>query len=248
MIRSTFTSSAARAVLGVALIAASMMTLSVRTGHAASASVQADARFTQAESDAFVRKMAVIERIGAAGPASSAAAAAATAAGSAAAPAASAGSSATARARPGQARLTTISERELNAYLRYDMREAMPAGVTEPTITILGDGRLTATAVVDLDEVRDAQTGWLNPMRLLKGRLPITASGVLESQHGTARFVLDAADVSGVTVPKALLQQVVSFYSRTAENPDGVDLDAPIELPAGIQEIRVQPGQAIVVQ
>src|SRR5262249_20084866 len=100
------------------------------------------------------------------------------------------------------------------------------------------------------DAVREGQSGsgWLNPMRLLSGRLPVTASGVIESQHGTARFLLENAEVSGVPVPKSLLQQVFSYYSRTPENPQGLNLDDAIDLPAGIREIRVQPGQAIVVQ
>jgi len=196
-----------------------------------------EARFTQAESESFVRKMAVIERNGTsatAGPASTAS---------------------TARTRPtptvpaGQ-RLTPITERELNAYFRYDMRDYFPAGVTEPLLRIVGEGKVIAYAVVDLDAVRDAQSesGWLNPMRFLTGRLPVTATGVIDAQHGTARFVLDSVDVSGVPVPKSLLQQVVSFYSRTTENPQGLNLDDAIDLPAGIREIRVQPGQAIVVQ
>jgi hypothetical protein len=204
----------------------------------AAGGAQADARFTQAESESFVRKMAAIERIGAVGSTTAA-------------------STARTRVSPGSGpggapapRLTAITERELNAYFRYDMRDQFPAGVTEPTLTILGDGHVTATAVVDLDAVRDGQSsaGWLNPMRFLSGRLPITASGVIESQHGTARFLLDTVDVSGVPVPKSLLQQVLSYYSRTPENPQGLNLDDAIDLPAGIREIRVQPGQAIVVQ
>jgi hypothetical protein len=184
--------------------------------------------FTQAESDSFARKILTIERLGATG----------------------AGVAATARTRPNPSlRLTPITERELNAYFRYDMRDSFPAGVTEPTISILGDGRVSATAVVDLDEVRSSQdVGLLNPMRYMSGRLPVTASGVIQSQHGTIRFLLDSADVSGVPIPKGLLQQVVSYYSRTAERPQGVNLDDALDLPAGIQEIRVQPGQAIVVQ
>jgi hypothetical protein len=193
---------------------------------------QSAAPFTQAESDSFARKIIAIERIGSGGSAPGVV-------------------RSTARTRPNPGlRLTAITERELNAYFRYDMRDAFPTGVTEPTISILGDGRVSATAVVDLDAVRNAQEspGWLNPMRLLSGRLPVTATGVLESQHGTVRFLLDGADVSGVPIPKGLLQQVVSFYSRTAERPQGVNLDDAMDLPAGIQEIRVQPGQAIIVQ
>jgi hypothetical protein len=203
---------------------------------------QTEARFTQAESDSFVRKMNLIERNSVSGSAG--------AGGSAASASAS-----TARTRPspnvtaGQ-RLTPITERELNAYFRYDMRDYFPAGVSEPLLRIVGDGRVIAYAVVDLDAVRDAQTssGWMNPMRFLSGRLPVTASGVIDAQHGTARFLLERVDVSGVPVPKSLLQQVLSYYSRTNENPQGLNLDDAIDLPAGIREIRVQPGQAIVVQ
>jgi hypothetical protein len=209
----------------------------LRASLRAAGTAQADARFTPAESESFVRKMAAIERIGGAGPAASTTTR-------------TRGTPGTGPGAGGAPRLTAITERELNAYFRYDMRDQFPAGVTEPTLTILGDGRVTATAVVDLDAVRDGQSssGWLNPMRFLSGRLPVTASGVIESQHGTARFLLDTVDVSGVPVPKSLLQQVLSYYSRTTENPQGLNLDDAIDLPAGIREIRVQPGQAIVVQ
>ena len=60
--------------------------------------------------------------------------------------------------------------------------------------------------------------------------------------------MLESATISGVPVPKTVLQQVVSYYSRTPEDPDGIGLDDAFELPAQIQEIRVQPGQAVVVQ
>jgi hypothetical protein len=207
------------------------------TGGSLFAQAPGEARFTQAESESFVRKMTLIERNGTG------------------APAGTASTASTARTRPtptvpaGQ-RLTPITERELNAYFRYDMRDYFPTGVSEPLLRIVGDGKVIAYAVVDLDAVRNAQSdsGWLNPMRFLSGRLPVTASGVIEAQHGTARFLLDSVDVSGVPVPKSLLQQVVSFYSRTTENPQGLNLDDAIDLPAGIREIRVQPGQAIVVQ
>ena len=54
--------------------------------------------------------------------------------------------------------------------------------------------------------------------------------------------------VSGVPIPKLLLQEIVSYYSKTRENPAGINLDDPFALPAGIREIQVERGQAIVVQ
>jgi hypothetical protein len=207
--------------LGVTLAALMLAAVAIRA-------VDADARFTKAGSDAFHRKLTLIVQGGAA-PAASTAASTASKSG----------------------KQTPILENELNSYLRYELREEVPVGVTEPTITIVGDGRVAGSAVVDLDAVKQARqstSSWFDPMRLLSGKLPVTASGVLQTQQGTGRFVLESAEISGIPVPKTVLQQVVSYYSRSAQNPSGVNLDDAFELPARIREIRVQPGQAIVVQ
>jgi hypothetical protein len=147
-------------------------------------------------------------------------------------------------------RLTPVSEREVNAYIRHQLREQVPAGIAEPVITIVGNGRVTGRAMVDLDEVSRASrsTSWFDPMRLLSGRLPVTAQGMLSTSDGVGRFTLESATISGVPVPKSVLQQVVSYYSRSDEQPNGIGLDDPFQLPADIVEIRVEPGQAIVVQ
>jgi hypothetical protein len=150
-------------------------------------------------------------------------------------------------------RMTPILERELNSYLRYELREQVPPGVREPMVTIVGDGRVMGTATVDLDEVKRSQKsasggGWLDPMSYVSGQMPVTATGTLQTQNGTGRFLLESASISGVPIPKAVLQRVVGYYTATPENPSGVNLDDAFELPARIQEIRVQPGQAIIVQ
>ena len=54
--------------------------------------------------------------------------------------------------------------------------------------------------------------------------------------------------MSGLPVPKTLLQELVSFYTRTADHPKGVNLDDPFELPAKIKQIEVGQAQAVVVQ
>jgi len=150
----------------------------------------------------------------------------------------------------GRSRVTTVSERELNAYLRFHLREEVPEGIADPVISILGDGRVAGQAIIDLDAVSRASrsTSLLDPMRLLTGRLPVTAAGTLETRDGVGRFVFGSATVSGVPVPRSVLQQVLTYYSRTAEDPDGLGLEDAFPLPADIREIRVQPGQALVVQ
>jgi hypothetical protein len=62
------------------------------------------------------------------------------------------------------------------------------------------------------------------------------------------RFELQSTTVGGVPIPKRLLQEIVTHYSRTADRPDGINLDDEFMLPARIREIQVEPGHAIVVQ
>ena len=70
-------------------------------------------------------------------------------------------------ATAGASRVTSVSEREVNAYLRFHLRDQVPQGITEPTISILGEGRVSGQAVVDLDAVSRANrsSSMLDPMR-----------------------------------------------------------------------------------
>jgi hypothetical protein len=152
-------------------------------------------------------------------------------------------------AKSAQPRTTPVTDLEVNSYLRYLAADQVPVGIVEPVLNALGDGRVSGRAVVDLDAVRKQKTrGWLDPMAYLSGRLPVNASGRLSTKDGTGQFQLESADISGVTVPKAVLQELVTYYSRTPENPNGIDMDAPFELPARIREIRVGTGTSTVVQ
>ena len=144
---------------------------------------------------------------------------------------------------------TVVSDAELNAYLRYNAQDQVPVGIVEPILNTHGDGLVSGRAIVDLDAVRkQRERGWLDPMGYLTGRLPLTARGRLTTQNGMGRFVLETAEISGVSVPKTVVQELLSFYSRTAEDPDGINMDDPFELPSQIREIRVAPGTATIVQ
>ena len=144
---------------------------------------------------------------------------------------------------------TQLTDAELNAYLKYHAQDQIPVGIVDPSIQALGNGRVSGRAIVDLDAVRkQKQRGWLDPLAYLTGRLPLTARGRLTTQNGVGRFALEGAEINGVTVPKVFVQELLSFYSRTAENPAGINMDDPFELPSQIREIRVAAGSATVVQ
>jgi len=148
------------------------------------------------------------------------------------------------------ARKITVTDTEVNSYLVYEAKDQIPVGVVEPTITAVGPGRLSGRAIVDLDAVRKqkAPTSLLDPMNYLMGRLAVTAVGTLKTANGIGRFELESSSVGSLPVPKILLQEIVSYYSRSAQKPGGIALDDPFPLPAKIREIQVGRGQAIIVQ
>ena len=147
-------------------------------------------------------------------------------------------------------RKTILTENEVNSYLVYDAKEQLPTGVVDPWLSAIGPGRVSGRAIVDLDAVRKAKnpTSLLDPMNYLFGRLPVSAIGTLKTSNGVGRFELESASAGSVPIPKMFLQEIVSYYSRSRENPSGLSLDDPFPLPARIREIQVERGQAIIVQ
>jgi hypothetical protein len=147
-------------------------------------------------------------------------------------------------------RQTTVTESEVNSYLRFKAGDQLPVGVTEPSIAIQDQGRLSGRAVVDLDVIRQKKSsgGWFDPTSYLTGTLPLTATGVLRTENGRGRFQLETAAVSGIPIPKSFLQEIVSFYTRTSDDPDGIGIDDPFDLPAEIRRIDADQGKAVIVQ
>ena len=145
---------------------------------------------------------------------------------------------------------TPITETEVNSYLQYELGDRIPPGVTDPWVSILENGRLAGRATVDLARVGQSRksSGMLDPFNFLTGSLPLVVNGVLKTQNGIANFAVESASISSVPVPVWMLQEIVSYYSKSESAPNGVALDKPFALPNGIREIRTARGQATVVQ
>lgn len=144
---------------------------------------------------------------------------------------------------------TTITDREVNAYFKVYGPAFLPEGVVEPQLAIEDGGRVRAKSQVDLNAVRAAKPrGWLDPLAYVGGSVEVTAAGTLKTGDGRGQFALETATLGGITVPKSLLQELVSYYSRSAELPNGVNLDQPFELPARIRTVETGRGAAIITQ
>jgi hypothetical protein len=145
---------------------------------------------------------------------------------------------------------TSFTQPETNSYLKFNAADLLPTGLTEPEITMLGANRVSAKAIVDLDIVRKKQSsgGWFDPTSYLTGKLLVTAAGRVVTADGKGRIELERAEVSGVSIPKSFLNQMVNFFTRTADNPNGSTVDDVFELPAKIKRIDSERGRFTVHQ
>ena len=147
------------------------------------------------------------------------------------------------------ARPVIIYQREINAYLRFQAASEFPEGVTDPDVALRSGGAVSLGATVDLSVIRDARArGPLDPLRYLGGRLPVSANGLVRTLNGIGRVDIESVSIGGVPMPSSVLSELVRYYSRSDQNPDGIDVSEPFELPYGVTELRIEHEQVVVVQ
>jgi len=152
--------------------------------------------------------------------------------------------------RPEKGQRTPFSQDELNSWFAFRSQRLLPAGVAPPTVSIIGNGKLMGDVTLDLEAYAKTKKsgGTLDPWSLIGGKVPVTVTGILHTKDGQGRFELQSAQLSGIPLPKSFLQELITFYSRTPDKPQGIRIDDPFELPASIRQIEVGQGQAVVVQ
>jgi hypothetical protein len=148
------------------------------------------------------------------------------------------------------ARRTEVSEDEVNSWFVYRGRPYLPEGVTNPAVTMIGDGTMRGVVTVDLESVgkRKSSGSGLDLWSLLGGKVPVEVTGTLRAHDGRGQFEMKSAEVGGVPVPKAIVQQLLSMYASSPDDKKPISLDASFELPAKIRSIDVGRGQLVVVQ
>ncbi len=140
-----------------------------------------------------------------------------------------------------------VTERELNSYLNLELASKLPAGVSELALR-LERGRVVARASLDLDRVKGrlpagAATSLL---AFMGGVVPVELAGRLSAANGTGRVEIEQASLGGVSLPPAMIAQMVSLSTRSAAQPAGFDVLAPFALPWTARGVRLEPGRALV--
>jgi hypothetical protein len=152
--------------------------------------------------------------------------------------------------QPVRQKRTPMTDAEVNSYLAFNIKDKIPRGLANPEIRMGGDGQLAGRVFVDMDEFKRGRSSGsiMDPLSYISGQVPLTARGVLRARDGKGQFQLISAEIHGVPLPKPIVQELVGFFSRTPETPNGIDVDAPFNLPAKIREVLVNQGEAVMVQ
>ena len=148
------------------------------------------------------------------------------------------------------ARRTALSEDELNSWFAYQAPALLPNGLTDPKITIVGEGKVAGQATVDLEAVakKRATGGTFDPWSLVGGRVPRERHR--HPSHARRHGPLRAAERRHRRRPGSegtaagSREPVLAHLRASRRREDG----RRIPLPAKIRQIEVGQGQAVIVQ
>jgi hypothetical protein len=139
-----------------------------------------------------------------------------------------------------------VSDREVNAYLAHRLSDQIPKGVRGLWVSFAPD-LFNAGGRVDLATVRDRIPD-SSLAFLLQGLVPVELSARLKADGGMGKVEIQSCRLGGMEVPKALLQQLLTMYSKSSSRPEGLRLEDPFELPYGIRSARLLAGEAVLRQ
>jgi len=134
-----------------------------------------------------------------------------------------------------------VSEVELESYVLFYLRQDIPARVDSFDVqltegAVAADTKLTfapdttGNGVVDL---------------LISGTHNLFVKGKLAASGKQGKFELEEVKVDGIPVPNLLIEALITKYVKP-KYPD-VDLNAPFEMPWGIESLVITPGKTTIV-
>jgi len=149
--------------------------------------------------------------------------------------------------KPASREPITVSERQVNSYVTLALSSKLPASVSGLSFRFEPE-RLAASGMLDLDAVKAKlpKTGASSLLSLLSGTVPVAIKGRFRGNSGQGKVEVEEAAVAGITLPPAMLSQIVAQATRSSKQPDGFDLLAPFPLPWTARSVRLEAGQAVV--
>jgi hypothetical protein len=149
--------------------------------------------------------------------------------------------------KPASREPIAVSEKQVNSYVTLALAKKIPPSVTGLTLSFQ-PGTLAATGMVDLDAVKSKlpTSGAGSLLSFLSGTVPVELRGRLQGANGQGKIEVEQATVSGISLPPALIAQMLAQATRSAKLPGGFDLLSPFPLPWTAKSVRLEAGRAVV--
>ncbi len=138
-----------------------------------------------------------------------------------------------------------FTQDELNSYLALDLKPQYHACLKNLVIAF-EEGKLQGVADIDFDrlEASSSKLGSKLLSLLFSGTRTLSVRGKLISKNGKAFFQLEQATFDGSTLPKPLVETIISLVGRRQNPP--LDPLKPSNLPYGIDHVGIHRGYALV--
>ena len=152
-----------------------------------------------------------------------------------------------AKRKSGQKQTTRFLEGEVNSYLALDLSLKYHPCLKSLVMTF-EENAMQAVAAIDFDRLGNTSIKFLPKLIsfMFSGTHTLTAQGQLLSKNGYANFHLEKARFDNSTLPKSLVEEIITAVGRKQNPP--FDPLQPSEMPYGIKEVDVHPGYIIVYQ
>lgn len=140
----------------------------------------------------------------------------------------------------------SLSESELNSYVRFALAEKVPRGLREVRI-VLRENRVELRGLANLSEFGDLKekaASGASFLSMLGGEMAVEIVADFKSDRGFGQLDLVSAQVGPVPLSPAIVADLVARATVDASRPNGFDIRAPFRLPYSVRKVRSQ--QALV--
>lgn len=149
--------------------------------------------------------------------------------------------------KPASRQTIVVTQRQLNSWVNLTLASKIPPGLSELEVGLEKD-RLVARGVLDLDRVKSKVPPGAGAglVAFLSGVVPVELKGRFSSADGSGKVEVEEALVAGISLPPAVVAQIVGQSTRSAKRPNGFDLLSPFPLPFTARRVRLEQGRALV--
>jgi hypothetical protein len=149
--------------------------------------------------------------------------------------------------KPASRQTIVVTQRQLNSWVNLTLASKIPEGLSGLELGLQKD-RVVARGTLDLDRLKSRVPpgAGASLLAFLSGAVPVELRGRFSSADGTGRVEVEEALVAGISLPPAVVAQIVAQSTRSAKQPQGFDILAPFPLPFTARRVRLEPGRALV--